>query len=317
MKKILIATTALVATAGVAAADVTISGAGRFGLSYNNNVAVGIAKTQIEHRLRFNIDASKETDAGVTFGGRVRMQHQSGAATAGLNAANVFASYNGLKVTVGNVGGAYDDAKLQYASEIGYIGQSFGNPLGAFTGYSSGGGGFTRVGINATYSIAGFDLAASYINPNQTLATLPAGTKSELALSAAYTYNQFTLSAAIAQNGNFVANNDLYMVGVEYAVNDMANVGLVYRNNGNVVAAGNTFDDGRTVTVYGNYKMDAITFRGYVANSNGLDNTAPTRTKTAYGIGADYDLGGATLAGGVERGYAKETRANLGVKFSF
>ena len=35
MKKVLFATTALVATAGVAAADVTFGGYGRFGIVYN------------------------------------------------------------------------------------------------------------------------------------------------------------------------------------------------------------------------------------------------------------------------------------------
>jgi len=311
MKKILIATTALVATAGIAAADVTLSGAGRFGLSYDGAAAVGIQKTTITHRLRFNIDASKETDSGVTFGGRIRMQHQQGGATAGLNAANVYASYNGLKVAVGNVGGAYDDAKNAYASEIGFIGQSFGDPSGNYYGYSSGGGGGNRMGINATYSMAGFDLEASYINPDQTAKVLPVGQAAEFALAASYTMNQFTIAAAGATNGGGVKNNDVYYVGVEYAVNDMANVGLLYFDNGNKLIGGNT------ITLYGNYKMDAITFRGYVASNNKAANSAVGMSKTAFGIGADYDLGGATLAGGIERGYAKQTRANLGVKFGF
>ena len=37
MKKLLIATTALVGTASVAAADITFSGYGRFGIQYNEN----------------------------------------------------------------------------------------------------------------------------------------------------------------------------------------------------------------------------------------------------------------------------------------
>ena len=41
MKNILFATTALVATAGVAAADVTFGGYGRFGMDYNQARAVG------------------------------------------------------------------------------------------------------------------------------------------------------------------------------------------------------------------------------------------------------------------------------------
>lgn len=305
MKNILIATTALVATAGVAAADVTLSGAARFGLRYDNSAAVGIAKTQIETRLRFNIDASKETDSGVTFGGRIRMQHDenNAAGAAVLNAANVYASYNGLTVTVGNVGGAYDDAALMYNSEIGFIGQSYGDPSGNFYAYTTGAYASNRMGINAAYSMGGINMEASYINPDQTLTTLPAGTAAEFALSASYNAGQFTVSGAIAQNGGGVKNNDVAYVGAEYAMNDMANVGLQWFDNG----------PDRTITLYGNYKMDAITLRGYVANNNAVGNA----TDNAFGIGADYDLGGATLAGGVERGYAKQTRANLGVKFSF
>ncbi|MDN5787734.1 porin [Pseudorhodobacter sp.] len=312
MKKILIATTALVATAGVAAADVTLSGIGRFGLKYDNSAAVGASKTQLAYRLRFNIDASKETDSGVTFGGRIRMQsdYNSNGQTARLNAANVYASYNGLKVTVGNVGGAYDDAALIYNSELSFDGTSFGDPGGNFYSYKTGAyaaAEANRMGVNVAYSMAGINLEASYINPDQSVKTLPAAQSSEFALAASYKYNQFTISAATAQNGGGVKNNDLYFLGAEYAVNDLANVGLLYMDNGDKTI------DGRTITLYGNYKMDAITLRGYVANNNAAGNA----TNTAFGIGADYDLGGATLAGGVERGYAKETVASLGVKFSF
>lgn len=314
MKKILIATTALVATAGVAAADVNFSGYGRFGLLYNGGAAAGASKTTIETRLRFNIDVSKETDSGVTFGGRVRMQYDDNTTAAALNAANLYASYNGLKVTVGNVGGAYDDAALMYNSEVGLTSTSYGDPGGSFYAYNTGpysAAEVNRMGINATYSIAGFNIEASYINPNDTVTNLPVGTESEYALAVSYNINQFTVSAATAQNGAGIDGNDLYFVGAEYAVNDMANVGLQYFDNGD-----NTID-GRTITLYGNYKMDALTLRGYIANNDMAANDLPGMTKTAFGLGADYDLGGATLLGSVERGYDKEARASMGVKFSF
>lgn len=314
MKKILIATTALVATAGVAAAEVSISGTARFGLRYDDSVAATIAKTQIETRLRFNIDASKETDSGVTFGGRIRIQHDENisAGAAVNNAANVYASYNGMKVAVGNVDGAYDAAALAYNSEIGFIGQSYGDPGGSFYAYNTGAyANGNRMGIYASYAIAGFNLQASYINPNQTLRDLPVGVESELAVAVSYKMDQFTLSAATAQNGAGIDGNDLYFVGAEFALNDVANVGLQYFDNGDSTI------DGRTITLYGNYKMDAITLRGYIANNDAAANSGVGMTETAFGIGADYDLGGATLAGGVERGYAEQTRANLGVKFSF
>ncbi|MEP1481528.1 MAG: porin, partial [Tateyamaria sp.] len=76
MKKVLFATTALIATAGMAAADVRLSGYGRFGLDYNsaNERAVGVSETNITSRLRLQVDMSAEADSGVGFNARVRMQ---------------------------------------------------------------------------------------------------------------------------------------------------------------------------------------------------------------------------------------------------
>jgi len=89
MKKVLFATTALVATAGVAAADVTFGGYGRFGVIYSSAAgANGIAQTfgddgtgdssvDITSRFRLQIDATAESDAGVTFGARVRIEQEN------------------------------------------------------------------------------------------------------------------------------------------------------------------------------------------------------------------------------------------------
>jgi outer membrane protein OmpU len=313
MKKILIATTALVATAGVAAADVAFSGYGRFGVLYNGGAAAGTSKTTIESRLRFNIDVSKETDSGVTFGGRVRMQYDDGDTTTESVPANLYASYNGLKVTVGNVGGAYDDSAVMYNSELGLVSSSYGDPQGNFYYYESSAYSAAqnnRMGVNVAYAIGGFSMEASYITPDDTTSA----SVEETALTAAYKYNQFTISAAVANNGAGIKDNDVYFLGAEFAVNDMANIGLLYFDNGTDAAA---TDLGNTVTLYGNYKMDALTLRGYVANTDDKAYDAAGFTKTAFGIGADYDLGGATLLGSVERGYDKEAFATMGVKFSF
>ena len=79
MKKVLFATTALVATAGVAAADVTFGGYGRFGIFYtDNDSTTGDSSTDITSRFRLQIDATAESDAGVTFGARVRIQQNEG-----------------------------------------------------------------------------------------------------------------------------------------------------------------------------------------------------------------------------------------------
>lgn len=130
MKKVLFATTALIATAGVAAADVTISGYGRFGLDYNNANARagdtnkwgyagnGSSKTNLTSRLRLNFDMSTETDAGVTLGAQFRVQADSNNGNesngGSFNGARLYAGYGGFEVGVGNIYGAIEWAPLVY-----------------------------------------------------------------------------------------------------------------------------------------------------------------------------------------------------------
>jgi len=318
MKKILIATTALVATAGMAAADMKLSGYGRFGLDYTNGAAVGTSKTQVNMRMRVNIDGSKETDSGVTFGGRIRMQYTDGDVGATLNAAMLYATYAGMRMEVGNANTAYDSVALMYNSEIGYLDRGFGDPAGTFYSYAStpyGAAEANRMGIFASYSFGDGNVRLSYVDPNQTLSGV-AAPKEEIGISADYKFGQFTVAAAAVADGGGIRGNDQYFLGAEYAITPDANVGLLYFDNGDVngAVAG---DLGRRVTLYGNYKMGAITYKGYIANDNNVANSAVGMTKTSYGVGLDYDLGGARLAADIHRSYAKKTVAGLGVRFNF
>ncbi|WP_158234185.1 porin [Oceaniglobus indicus] len=313
MKKVLFATTAIVLTAGAAAAqNVTISGTARAGLNYVENRGLGQNDTIVEHRLRFNIDAAKETDSGVTFGGRTRIQYDENNSASALNAAYVYAEYNGLRVEVGNANTAMDTVALMFNAELGFIGQTFGSYNGqAFNAYRTGayGAGQTnRMGVFGSYSIAGFNLKASYLTPDQLNDPLPAGVKEEFQMAADYNFGAFTIAGAFGLNAGFIDNRDEYFLGGEYAFNPDGNVGL-HINHTNFSGVG----DMTTVTLYGNYQFGAITARGYIANND----LAGNKTDVAVGVGADYDLGGATLAGGIERDYNEDMRANLGVKFSF
>lgn len=311
MKKILLSTTLLIATAGVAAAEVTLSGSGRFGLVYSDTTAVNAAKTQISARLRFNVDAKFEADNGVTYGGRIRFQHSTGSTGAAFSPALLYVETNGFRVEVGNANSAYDSVALMYNPELGYLGRSFGDPLGSYYGFNSGpysAAEANRVGIYVAYSISGLNLKASYIQPNQAVKTLPVGQDDETSIAADYTFGQITLAAAYAQSGNGIANNDLTFVGAAYAFSDVGNVGLNYNDNGTVGGV----DVGKSITLYGNYKFGATTVGAYVTD---LDVTG---ADTAFGIGASYDLGGATLAGSYQTGFGPVSDTfDLGVNFSF
>jgi outer membrane protein OmpU len=94
MKKVLFATTALIALGSMAAADVRLSGYGRFGLDYNSNNSTdgndanynGVSEMTITSRLRLQVDMSTETDGGDGFNARVRMQSESRDNNPGLSA---------------------------------------------------------------------------------------------------------------------------------------------------------------------------------------------------------------------------------------
>ena len=309
MKKLLIATTALVATAGVAAADVKLSGYGRFGLDYNGGAAVGTSKTQVNMRMRVNIDGSMTTDSGVTFGGRIRMQSSTNANATTLNAAMLYATYAGMRMEVGNTNNAFDTPKLMYNSEIGYLDRSFGDPIRVGAAYSSGVGVANAMGVFASYNFGAGTVRFSWKTPDQTVTTLPVGTDDEVQISVDYNFGQITVAAAYSDNTGFAGNAKDYYIGAEYAVNSDINVGLLhFRAKTGAVTQNRT-------TLYGNYAMGAITYKGYIARDNSF--TAPGQSKTAFGLGLDYDLGGARLSADVHRSYTKDTVAGLGVRFDF
>lgn len=313
MKKILLSTALMVATAGVAAAEVTLSGSGRFGLSYVENrdgspTTVAVEnETIISYRLRFNVDAKLEADNGVVYGGRIRFQNTEGNTTSPFSPAMLYVESNGLRVEVGNTNTAFDSVALMYNSEIGYLGSSAGNPQGKFYSFNSGpyaGNQANRVGIYAAYSISGLNLKASYVQTNQLLDTGLATDEDESSIAVDYTFGQITVAAAAAQNANGILDNDLTFVGAAYAFSDIGTVGINFNDNGVATI-------GDTITLYGNYKFGATTVAAYVvdADSAGSD--------TAYGLGAAYDLGGATLAGSVRSGFDGGMAADLGVSMSF
>ncbi|QYK41612.1 MAG: porin [Paracoccaceae bacterium] len=328
MKKVLLATTALMLSAGVAAADFKIGGTARAGIVYNSDPGTGATKTRVNMRLRFNIDASKELDSGVTLGGRIRMQYdqsrindsddifgnRSGAA---LNAAYLYATAGGLRVEVGNVNTAFDSAALLYAAELGYVGTTQGGyNLSSYTAYVTGpytyGTQINRMGLFASYSVGDLVARISYVNPNQNVTDLPVGVAEEISISANYKAGAFTVSAAFAANGNFIDGNDIGFIGAEYEIQPGTAIGLQLFDHGKTGAGA---DKGSSVSLYGRTKLaNGLGLGAFVSSANSKTGVAE---KTAYGIGFDYDLGGATLAGTIQKSHSDTTYADLGIRFSF
>jgi len=327
MKKVLLASTALIGFAGMAAADVTLSGSGRFGLVYGDDGTT--SDTVLSYRMRVNIDASTETDAGVKFGGRIRLQYDAGdtvdddsdgdtyyQGAAEVNAAMLYAETAGFRFEVGNVNTAFDSLATLYNAELGFISSTTGSysPFG-YDSYNSGPyaeGLANRVGVFASYSTGNIVARLSYIDYDQTDdAANPVASvlDEEVGISLDYTAGAYKLGFGYVQNANGATDYDVYALLGEYAMNDSTNIGLQFIGENSTV-------DTKTLTLYGNTKL--ASGLGLGAFISGVDTDDVTYVNDyAIGIGANYDIGGATIAGTIQQGFFDETYADLGINFSF
>lgn len=315
MKKILFASTALVATAGVAAAELTIGGSARFGLAYNE---AETNETRIEQRMHVNITGIAETDAGVKLEARFRLEaneddHENSISGRGPGAAGFAVSFGGLRVDVGNVSNVLDsgDQVDYYGYGIGFTSflEANSNFNGPATGFGAGSADATT--IKARYTVGDFSASLSYKE-----------TRAQAAV------------AAVAGNAGSaaVAADEEYQLGLGYTLANGMSIGAVYSDtdtagdywviglNGTAGAIGYTVmvGDGdnqqdTSISASMNYEVSSATsIRALVADGG------VTGADTAYGIGFRHGLGGGvTLAGGVGSDSSSNTKADLGVSFSF
>jgi outer membrane protein OmpU len=293
MKNLLIATTALVATAGFAAADVTLSGGARFGVVYNDALATN--KTQVHNRMTININGSVETDTGVEFFGymRVRGGNQGNGTTVNtqIGAPRVGAKIGGLTVAVGNINGAIDSTAGVYSGSVGLTGLGYSNVVvGGYDGYSSTGGGSN--GVEVIYSMNGLGMHLSHTGQ-------AAGDRTALALT--YAFGDWKV--ALGHQSADLAAEEFTMVRVDGSIGDVT-VGAAFASNDVTV--------GDKIRINAGFKVGAGTSIALFVTDTDL-----VGADTAYGLGFTHSLGGATLAGGVVETAAGNTVADLGVRFNF
>jgi outer membrane protein OmpU len=294
MKKVLFATTALVATASVAAADVSFSGYGRFGVLYNDalDAAGDEIGTNVTSRLRLQIDVSAESDAGVTFGARTRFQTSEGSAGTGMNGVRFFARSGGLEVGVGNIFGALEFMPGMYPIDLGLTGLGYDYTAYAFNAdaYSSGGNGASGSnGVEVMYSAGDFSAHVS-----------ASDTSDRIAAHVAYTWSGWTFALGAQDSDNAADTEFAASVGGSFGI---ADVTLAYADNGT---------QGDHIVLSGRFDVGAATnVEVYVAD-------ADKWTETSYGIDFNHDMGGGTsLRGGVASLGNDTMRADMGVRFNF
>ena len=322
MKKVLFATTALVATAGVAAADVTFGGYGRFGIIYSSAAgANGIAQTfgddgtgdssvDITSRFRLQIDATAESDAGVTFGARVRIEQENDEIfgppagdgsynSTGINAPRFFARSGGLEVGVGNIFGALEFMPGMYPIDLGLTGLQYEYSPYQYGGdfYDSDGAGAasTNNAVEVMYSAGDLSVHVSASD----------GPNERVAAYVAYAWNGWKFALG-GQDSNSASDTEL-------AASAGGNIGpafvsLAWADNGT---------NGDQFTLAARFDVGAATnIEAYISDADTIFGT-PTQN-TGYGIDFNHDLGGGTsLRGGVAKLFAGHTVADLGVRFNF
>jgi len=299
MKKILLATTVLVGTAGFAAADVTLSGNGRMGVVYAEKTAAspaGYEELSFNSRVRASVNMSSTTDGGLEFGGSFGI-HDAVAAAAGTEG-SVFISGAFGKLTMGATDSASQNANGQLAG-VGYTGIGDHNEIGYLTS------GDKETALYS-YSTAGFTGFLSVGQPDALAGGLAADTWS---LGAKYATDTFGVAVGYEELDSAVAGADqTQLTASASGTFSGVTAKVIYTKVDNEAGL-----DPESYGLSASYAMDAVTVTGFLRVA---DLTA-TDTGVYTGIGASYSLGGgATLAGGLVNNDG-QTKADLGVNFSF
>lgn len=327
MKKLLIATTALVGTAGVVAADVTFSGYGRFGILYEEdraNDTGDLEETRLESRYRLNIDSSTETDGGVRFAARIRVQaddNEDGTADQGtFSGARFQVSAGGFRVRVGNVSGVHDAAEVInfFGFEPGLIGQI--GHYGTFAGGSAPIDEFDSTGpgangINVKYEAGDFAVMASYSEDyDENDQSTTENDFEAFEIGASYDFAGWTFGVAYGTADFGDTNTDAALNGVDVEFWTATATGSIGAADV-VFFLGDTDADNDDVAygISGSFPVGASTdiLASYAGGgADGLDDE--------YGIGFAHSLGGGVkLHGLIGRNTDENTVADLGVRFDF
>lgn len=321
MKKVLLASTALVMSAGFAAADVSVGGDGRMGViggGSDDTTTTAVDETDLSFtsRIRISFAASGETDAGLAFGGSVRVDnYESDQATNGTEG-SVFVEGSFGKITMGDTSGA-PEAAVGDLSGVGLTGLGDFNEL-VFLSNAD------RPAARWDYVTGDLGLHISADNPGSANDTY----------GIAVTYSTGGISFGLGYESAEILDADIDLLGVTAPGGDAEADHIV----GSVTAS---FGDATVKVAYGQADVDvagvdefdfeqmgisidyvagATTLTAFYTDFSLEDSAGATVAETdAVGIGAAYDLGGgASLKGGVvDVDGEDDARYDFGISMSF
>ncbi len=322
MKKFLIATTALVATAGVAAAEVSLSGTARMGLQYED-AATNVEDFKLHTRVRARISATGETDGGLGWGVTTRVQVTNGSTANTVNSTSIWLSGTWGELRVGDTDAAGDDFGIT-SWGFANVGGGEAGEKARYTGdanvrYT---GSFGDLTVVAT-TLLGYDYGTLPSTP-----TNPAN--GDWSLGLGYDFGMFAVNLAYDHDDSYV-NTGATVVTTSWA-SGRKNESISARVSGTfaditvglLLADSDVYGAGYGIDV--SYTMGNLTIG---ANYSGVDDTHgilgdPTApgglagSDDSYEIGFKWGLGGgATLAGAVGQNTTGNTVADFGMNFKF
>jgi outer membrane protein OmpU len=300
---------------------------------YDDAVAAGADEINTRSRLRLQIDATTETDGGLTLGVRSRAQTEENARNAGFNEARFFGSAGGLTIAMGNILGVIESAPNLYlptkSAGVGLEGNYFAHLATNFdtqrsaglrgasraqfgwTAYQSGGAAQSDDGVEIIYSMNGIGLHAH-------------STDDSWALGANYKFADYT--AAVAYEEFDGGDNILFAsvggkfgafdAALSYAKGDLTTAAAPATTTAPILAAqpATSWEAEKFVLRAGYTANDALYVYGFVATE---DNNVGVSVDEAYGLGASYALGGGASVEGGWESRGGDNRVSAGIFFSF
>lgn len=323
MKKVLLATTALVGLAGAAAAEVTISGSAEMGIVGGGVDATNGSggETQFFQDINVTFTMTGESDSGLSFGAKVDLD-DSGLDNEFSNQGDVSVFISGAfgTLTMGNTDGAIDWA-ITDAGNIGNPG-SIDDAETSHLGYngSFGDAEFDNQVLRYDYSFGSVGIAVSYeqgaSDPDGLV--LPGDPEGTLALGVKYTLDlggtTLNLGGGFSRTDFAADERQIWALGAAAEFGGGFQAGITYQDW--------DYDTGEDVTHTGiglGYESGPISVH---ANWGQYDYAGATPDEDGFGIAAAYDLGGglsvhAAYADSDDGTAADYATWSLGVAMSF
>lgn len=328
MKNILFATTALVAVAGAASAEVTVTGLAELGLAYNENasgdaMSGDLTATQVFTDIDVTFAMTGEADNGLTFGASIDIDEVGIGDpniddSSRLPDATIFMAYGAARLTVGDTDSAFD-ARLTETNLAGGSINDDETVHPGWNGHSAFDEPYGGQEIRFDYSFDAFTFSVSTspdrfknFDPSYAVGVSYAADLAGVDLTLGLGYITTDKDSAA---GPLAYDNEL---GVSVAATFDNGMQAVLNYSKLTDDSSGAIDDGHHWGVGVAYTMNALT----LAANYGEFDLAGGAESSGYGLVANYDFGGGLVGqfgygGGDPIAGSYEDTWSLGVAMSF